>query len=88
MGEGTSRESVKVRQHAGVGLKPGMGGGGRGRGAREHGKQVSECLSDEGRKSMNTRHQRPLHKDRTGSGRAPGPMWAEGQISGRVSWDE
>lgn len=49
---------------------------------------MSEYLSDEGRKSMNTRHQRPLHKDRTGSGRAPGPMWAEGQISGRVSWDE
>lgn len=50
--------------------------------------EAGECLSDEGRKSKNTRHQRPPHKDMTGSARALSPNQAQRQVSFRVSWDE
>ena len=75
---------MKGRQQAAIGLKARDGG----QGAREHGKQVTECLSDGGRKSMNTHHQRSLHKDMTVSGRALSPIRAQGQVSCKISWDE
>lgn len=36
-----------------------------------------------GREGMTTHHQRPLHKNKTGSGRALSPMW----VSRRTRWE-
>lgn len=81
----SGRGTVSERQaQAAIGLKARDGGWG----ARGQGRQGSECLSSRERLSMNTHHQRPLHKEGTGPGRALRPIWAQGQVSGKISWDK